>query len=432
MCIYFSGIGGSGLSSLAHIAIDFGFEVCGSDIEENEAIKDLRERGALIGIGQTIQKIQKIHEEKEIYWLVYTSSLPESHPELQFAREYSIKNTKRDVFLNFILKEKNQKLLAICGTHGKTTTTAMLTWLFANFNEPISYLVGSQMKWGRSGHFNPDSEFFVLEADEYDRNFLAYTPYASILTSLSYDHPDTYPSEEDYLIAFSQFLNKSKILVGFTEDLGRLEIKKIGKDAPQEFLLKKSLGNRIGEFKNFKLFGLHNRQNAALARKLFEVLSNKKHYKIDESLIDSILSDYPGTNRRMEKLKENLYSDYAHHPDEIKATIQMASEFNKNVVVVYQPHQNLRQYEILEKYADCFNLAKKVYWLPTYLTRENIHLRVLTPNDIIQYLKKQDHIEVSRMDKFLIPKVNHHLLDNDLVIVMGAGTIDNWARKFLV
>src|SRR5690606_24799052 len=126
----------------------------------------------------------------------------DDHPELVAARLLGIKIAKRDELLAFILKEKGLKLIAITGTHGKTTTTGMLVWCLQNLGVPISYSVGSTLPFGPSGAFRPDSEYFVYECDEFDRNFLHFEPYLSVITSIEYDHPDTYPTENEYYDAF--------------------------------------------------------------------------------------------------------------------------------------------------------------------------------------------------------------------------------------
>jgi UDP-N-acetylmuramate--alanine ligase len=141
-----------------------------------------------------------------------------------------------------------------------------------------------------------------------------------------------------------------------------------------------------------------------------------------------ILAKFPGTTRRFEKLLPGLYTDYAHHPTEIRATLDKALEINPNVVVVYQPHQNLRQYAISDEYRQTLVGAKKIYWLPTYLTREN-DSPILTPQDLIAKLANKDVAEVADLNENLINDIHTHLAANDLVLIMGAGPIDNWARK---
>ena len=165
MNIYFSGIGGVGIGPLAQIAYDAGYEVQGSDANETPLTKQLEERGVPVALSQDGTFLQASHDKKPIDWYVYTAALPETHPELVLARSLGIKTAKRDELLAHIIKEKNLKLLAVTGTHGKTTTTGMLTWTLQQLGTPVSYSVGTTLSFGPSGKFEPDSEFFVYECD---------------------------------------------------------------------------------------------------------------------------------------------------------------------------------------------------------------------------------------------------------------------------
>src|SRR5690606_18428457 len=198
MNIYFSGIGGVAIGPLSEIAADAGYEVQGSDQNPSLVTERLTKRGIQLAIGaQDGSFLQKCHDDTPIDWFVYTAALPADHPELVLAKQLGIKTAKRDELIAHIIKEKNLKLIAISGTHGKTTTTGMIIWLANYFSLPISYSVGTTLSWGPSGRYTPGSEYFVYECDEFDRNFLHFNPFVSIVTSLEYDHPDTYPTEDD-------------------------------------------------------------------------------------------------------------------------------------------------------------------------------------------------------------------------------------------
>jgi UDP-N-acetylmuramate--alanine ligase len=433
--LYFSGIGGSGLSALANIALDMGFMVSGSDLEENSSIQNLRQRGANIHIGQKGVEIEMTQKRFPIYWFIHSSSIPKSHPEFLFATKNNLKVSKRDEFINFVIKKNNLKLIAVAGTHGKTTTTAMIAWLFKEYNQKLSYVIGSQLPFGNNGKQEEDSKFLLLEADEYDRHFLNYQPFASILTSLDYDHQDIYPTKDDYTQAFEEFLQRSEILVAFGEDLQKLKISpwREGEDSnkPKITELRRNFGGKIATYKNLKLPGLHNRQNAALAKTLFNQLFENKIETEKLKEIEQIISKFPGTSRRMEKLANNLYTDYAHHPAEIAASLQMAKELNPKVVAVYQPHQNSRQHEIKNDYKNAFEMADKILWLPTYQTRENKDLTILKPFDLINLLTNKKDAQEAQIDDNLWQKIKEYLKDGFLVVVMGAGDVDKSLRKAL-
>src|SRR5690606_6087786 len=140
--------GGVGLGPLAEIALDAGYRVSGSDAHESPMTRKLQDRGVNVKIGQTIKHISRVNAENPIDWVVHTSALPQKHPELLFALDHNIRTSKRDELLAEIIKEKNLKLIAIAGTHGKTTTTGMLVWLFKQFHIPVSYSIGTTISYG--------------------------------------------------------------------------------------------------------------------------------------------------------------------------------------------------------------------------------------------------------------------------------------------
>ena len=188
MHIYFSGIGGTGLGPLALIAHQAGYTVSGSDKQDSQYIGYLQDHGIQnIHIGQSEADIAAVHAATPIDWFVFSSAvaIEQPHaPELEFCRSNNIKLTKRDELLSHILAEKKLKLVAIAGTHGKTTTTAMAIWLCQQLGLAISYSVGGKISFGEMGHFEPGSEYFIYEADEFDHNFLAFHPYLSVITGI--------------------------------------------------------------------------------------------------------------------------------------------------------------------------------------------------------------------------------------------------------
>jgi UDP-N-acetylmuramate--alanine ligase len=410
MNIYFSGIGGVGLGPLAEIAHDAGYQVQGSDKEESLITKELAARGIAISNKQRGVFLQTVHSSTPIDWLVYSAALPEDHPELELARQLGIKTTKRDELLAHIIADKKLKLIAITGTHGKTTTTAMTVWAFEQLGIPVSYSIGTTLSFGPSGKYNPASEYFVYECDEFDRNFLHFHPYMSLITSIDYDHPDTYGTPEAYMAAFRQFMDQSETNILWQND-GILvhATEKDGVIVPQD------------QVAGVKLVGEHNRRNATLVIKALEKLDLPGDHL-------AALDSYPGTARRFEKLATNLYSDYGHHPVEIAATLQMARELADHVVLVYQPHQNVRQHELRSQYTDCFELADDIYWLPTYLTREDPTLPILTPADLIENVTNPDSFHIIGPDDDLWGSIQKARTDGKLVLVMGAGSIDTWLR----
>ncbi len=421
MHVYFSGVGGVGIGPLAMLALDSGYNVSGSDLQQSEMVSFLRDRGARVVIGQDGSQIANEHIEKPLDWFVYSSALPEDHPELKFAREHGIKISKRADFLNHLIDEKQLSLIAVAGTHGKTTTTGMLVWLFKQMGIPVSYSIGTSVNFGPPAQYQAGSEYFVYECDEFDRNFLEFKPYLSLVTSLDYDHPDTYPTSADYDYAFIDFLTQSKRKIMWQNDADHLNLK----DEPSLSILSESdPGVSL-----VKLPGTHMRRNGWLAaQSLHELFGNQPMEDILRAL-----AQFPGTNRRFEKLGHNLYTDYAHHPTEIAATIQMAKELNQKVVVVYQPHQNVRQHELAKEggYKGSLEGVEKVYWLPTYLSREDSALPVLTPKELITTATNGSDIVEAGMSEQLWQAIEEHRKNGTLVICMSAGDLDHWLRQML-
>jgi UDP-N-acetylmuramate--alanine ligase len=416
MNIYFSGIGGVGIGPLAEIAFDAGYSIQGSDTQESRMTRNLQKRGASIAFEQDGSFLQAAHEVQPIDWFVYTSALPATHPELLLAKQLGIKTAKRDELLAHIVKEKNLKLIAVAGTHGKTTTTGMMVWTMKQLGIPVSYSVGSTLTFGPSGAFDPASEYFVYECDEFDRNFLHFSPFLSLVTSIDYDHADTYPKEQDYMDAFKQFCGQSAMTIMWQND------NRIGVTAEDGWILGEN------EVMDIRLAGAHNRKNATLVVKAIEYL---KAADSNMTTID-ILSTFPGTDRRFERLGDNLYTDYGHHPAEIAATLQLARELSDHVVLVYQPHQNVRQHEIKNDYKDSFTLAEKVFWLPTYLSREDPALPLLTPEQLIEGVSNKAVVQPAEMNDELWQNIANARSEGKLVLCMGAGSIDGWVREKLI
>lgn len=412
MNIYFSGIGGVGLGPLAEIALDAGNAILGSDPKDSLMTRQMQERGVRISHDQSGAFLQQAHEETPIDWFVYTSALPADHPELLAAAALGIKTSKRDDLLDHIIREKGLKLIAVAGTHGKTTTTSLLVWTFKRLGIPVSYSIGTTMSFGPSGQFDPASEYFVYECDEYDRNLLQFHPYLALIPALSYDHPDTYPTQDEYDAAFRQFIAQSEASIFWQQEKDRLG------DAPHAWILNDD------DVAPVTLAGSHIRRNASLVIKAFERLG------IEGDVLTAV-NGFPGVDRRFEKLADNLYTDYAVHPKEIAATIDMARELNDTVVVVYQPHQNVRQHTIKHLYVDCFERASEVYWVPTYLTREDPSLEILTPEQLSEHVTNKQAVRVAELDDVLWRNIQEARQSGALVLMMGAGPIDGWVRQHI-
>lgn len=422
MHIYFSGIGGTAIGPLALIAKQAGYQVSGSDKQDSAYIAYLKKSGISdIHVGQTIENIQSIHQKNPIDWLVYSSAVvieDAKHPELEFATTNGIKSSKRDELLNQIISDKKLKLLAVAGTHGKTTTTAMLIWLFKELDIPISYSVGAKIPFGEMGHFDQKSEFFVYECDEFDRNFLAFRPYMSLITGIDYDHHEIFPSREDYRSAFRQFLDQSQWNVIWKKD-----VKDNSLEIADNYLV---LDENDATLNTLSIVGMVNRLNALQVIHAVHELTGEKPADLVH-----IMNRFPGLSRRFEKINDNLYTDYAHTVPKIRGCLQMAHEISDRVVVVYEPLTDRRQHYIKDDYGDLFKNIQQLYWVPSYLAREDPNVAILNPSELIKSMNNPDIAEPAKLDESLKSAIQKHLSNGDLVVCLsggGGGSLDEWLR----
>lgn len=427
MHIFFSGIGGTAIGPLALIAKQAGYEVSGSDKQDSQYIEYLKKKGITnIHIGQDRVAIEKVHEQKPIDWYVYSSAVAIENaaaPELTFVREQGIKSSKRDELLNQILVDKNLKLLAVAGTHGKSTTTAMAIWLCKELGIPLSYSVGAKISFGDMGHFDEDSEYFVYEADEFDRNFLSFEPHLSLITGVTWDHHEIFPTREDYQEAFKEFISQSGQTYLWEEDFTYLGLH----NEPNVH----TLDSAEEKLNMLTIPGKYSRLDAWL---VIEGIHALTHEPLDK-LID-IMNRFPGLQRRMEQIVPNLYSDYAHTPEKIRGgmsvALEMAAKNNQNLVVVYEPLTNRRQHYMMNDYKDCFSGASKVYWIPSYLAREDPNQRIISPAEMITHLSDPSIAEPLERDSRLKQTIQKHLDAGDMVVGMAGGggdSLDEWLRK---
>lgn len=426
MHIFFSGIGGTAIGPLALIAKQAGYTVSGSDKQDSQYIEYLKKHGIHdIHIGQTNQAIAAVHQKQPIDWFVYSSAVEKEdnkHPELEFVKEQAIKYSKRDELLNQILADKKLRLLAIAGTHGKTTTTAMMIWLFKQLGLPASHSVGAKISFGDMGHYQPGSEYFIYEADEFDRNFLAFEPYKSLITGVSWDHHEIFPTREDYQEAFKEFISQSSWTYLWQDDADYLDLA----GSTHISILDPAEAERA----DLQLPGAYNRLDAWLVIEAVHEITNEPLPRLVE-----LMNGFPGLQRRMEQIIPNLYSDYAHTPEKIRGGLSVALELaaikGQNVVVVYEPLTNRRQHYMIDDYKDCFAGAHKVYWIPSYLAREDPGQRIIPPSEMITHLSDPTIASPMKRNAELKATIQKHLDAGDMVVAMAGGggdSLDEWIR----
>ena len=404
------------MGPLAQIALDLGYQVSGSDLVDSDSIEALRKQGVTVNIGQDGDQIAKLQQRQPIDWYVYSSAMPRQvpvPPELVYIKQQGIKSSKRDGFLVSIIEQHKFNLLAVAGTHGKTTTTAMSAWLLMQLGLDISYSIGGQCHDMPAARASSNSQWFVYEADEYDYNFLAYRPELSLITGLSHDHFEIYPSLDSYNQAFVQFINQSQRIFIWQDDLDRLPEPEIRSEVT-------ALSQPSADL---KLVGRVNRLDGELAARAVHSISGRPLQELY-----SLLSGFPGVKRRFEEIAPNLYTDYAHTPEKIAGCLEIAHHQHKPVVVVYEPHSNERQHRIKEQYRHLFDDVKKLYWLPSFSAREKAGRTILKPQDLIGYLNEPRLAEPAQADEALAKTIRRHIGDGDLVVALSAGSLDGWLR----
>ncbi len=339
--VFFIGIGGIGISSLAKMAISRGIEVLGINDEESPKTLDpLRDSGAIIYYENELKELP----DADMY--IFSDAWIYRGP------QYLIEARKRNVpvlsyFEALGLFAKEYKVIAISGTHGKTTTTAMVGDILIDAGLDPTIVVGSFVKKFNSNFRKGKGEYLVVEADEYNRHFLNFHPFIAVVTNIEADHLDCYKDLNDIQEAFGQFLLQSENkITNYVEYLDKIP--------------------------KLAVLGEHNRMNAAAAYAVAKILN------INDEVIQKSLSEFTGTWRRLEKRGENkdgtiVYDDYAHHPTEIIASLQALREIypNKKLTVVFQPHLYSRTKALFEEFSKSFKGADSIVLLPIYFARES-------------------------------------------------------------
>lgn len=422
--LHFIGIGGSGISALAYLALAHNLKVSGSDISENPTTKSLREAGADIHIGHAKENLGE-HAELVIYSEAINK---EENPEFLAAKTRGIRTLSYFEALGAMSELK--KTIVVTGTHGKTTTTAMLGQALAEADADPTVIVGSQVpafqnRNIRIGH----SQWLVAEGCEYRRSFLSFKPFGVVLLNCELEHVDYYKSEEDYVAAFTELVSKipeDGFLVYNADDENCRKV--------SEFCKGERMGIDKITIKNLSIPGRFNQWNATLAfYAAVQIL--KESDKAGEKIIKT-LQNFQGTARRMEIKGEKdgilVIDDYGHHPTEVKATLGALKEKypEKRLICVFQPHQYSRTHQLIGDFKQAFTDADLV----------------IIPN-IFEARDTEEDKEKISAEKLAaqIPgaKYGHgfektlEILQNeaksgDIVLTMGAGDIYKISEDFLI
>ena len=440
--IHMIGIGGISMSGIAEIVVNWGFSVSGSDRTDSDILDTLKKAGVKIYIGHNISNVEGAD------CVVYTAAIHEDNPELMHAKELGIPVIERSDFLGKLTRcYKNT--IAISGTHGKTTTTSLVSLCFIEAQKDPSIQVGAIIKELNGNYRVGNSENFIIEACEYVESFLKFSPKSEIILNIDNDHLDYYKNIENVKKAFIKYvklLPEDGHLIINADDSNCLDLPIYSKakaikygieNDDVDFYAKNIIFNeegfpefdvyKFGEFyEHFELSipGRHNVLNALGCISLCDT------YDIDKSCMKTALKKFTGANRRFEfKGMVNgakVYDDYGHHPTEVLATAKALAnkKFNKSWVV-FQPHTYSRTFNLLDDFAHALLSFDNIIVTDIYAARETNTYNISSKDlaDAIIKLGKNAKYLPSLEDCASFLKDN--VKENDIVLTLGAGTVTN-------
>ncbi len=408
MKVYCIGIGGIGLSALARYYKHKGYDVSGSDSNDSEIIHKLQKEGIPVSIGVDINRITQ-----DIDFVVYTLSISLDNTEYLRAKELNIKCLSYPESLGELTKEKTT--IAVCGTHGKTTTTAMTYYALRACGINPTIIVGSLLRENGANFISGDSEYLIVEACEYKRSFLNLSPKHIIVTNIDADHLDYYRDYDDVHSAFEAFVKKLDNK-GFLVNHNDINLETVGKKIDADIIDRKSI--------ELSVLGEHSQANAQLVLALLSALG------MDESKIREGLKNFPGTWRRMEyKGKTDngviVYDDYGHHPTEIKATIEALRKKYPNgefkLRLFFQPHLHSRTKAFFDEFGEVLKEADFVTLMPIYKARLETDLSISSEDLRDLVIKKGGHAESLSSIKDMPARIMEITDVNTIVLNIGAG-----------
>lgn len=434
---HFIGIGGSGLSAIARLLQESGYTVTGSDRDQSPFVDDLRAIGITVHIGHEAAQIRGAD------LIVRSSAIPDANPEVQAALEAGIPVYKRSDFLGRLMEEKIG--IAIAGTHGKTSTTAMMAWTLTALQQDPSFIVGGVINGLNVNAHAGTGKTFVIEADEYDRMFLGLKPTIGIVTNLEHDHPDIYPTAESFRAAFVEFIRlipENGVLIACGDDWGAADLIKEAQQADINTLayslndVENLQPNTTGGFDfyvqnnhvSLQVPGKHNVLNALAVLKVVE------YQGLSLENAARALGDYSGTGRRFEMIGSvngiTIYDDYAHHPTEIRATLAgaRARHPRARIWAVWQPHTYSRTQMLFDEFSQAFNDADEIIVTEIYASREA--KQDFSSAEVVAAMKNPSArfiADLNETGNYLI----ENLHPNDVLIILSAGDAIEISKKVL-
>lgn len=433
--VHFIGVGGAGMSGLARIMASVGIHVSGSDIKESSVLSALQAIGVEVKVGHDFANVDGAD------FVVYSSAIDKENPELVAARAQHIPQLSRAQALAILMSES--KSVAVAGTHGKTTTTSMLTVAIQSCGEDPSFAIGGILKASGSNAHKGTGEFFIAEADESDGSFVEYHPFGAIVTNVEHDHVDFFKTPESVILAFEEFastISPEGFLVYCADDKGaralgehvsRCKTISYGVDPAADLHIDQIdlvpagsrarvlwRGRSIGHLE-LQTPGHHNLLNAAAA------LAAGLALGLPAAQLIAGLSTFRGTGRRFE-LKGQVHGirvvdDYGHHPTEIDVTLTAAKRYatDGRVLVIFQPHRYSRTRAFTQEFADVLEKADQTWVLEVYGSSEK-QIPGVSGQSITQLMKNGIY-EPNFMA--VVASVVAEAKPGDVILTLGAGDV---------
>jgi UDP-N-acetylmuramate--alanine ligase len=447
--VHFIGIGGTGLSAIARLLLEMGIAVTGSDRVLSPLAIRLQEDGVRVYTGHDAQNVRGAE------LVVRSSAIPDDNPEVQAALAAGIPVLKRADFLGQLMEGRTG--VAIAGTHGKTTTTAMIAWMLTYLGQDPSYIIGSvAANLGTNAHAGK-GDAFVIEADEYDRMFLGLRPVIAVITNIEHDHPDCFPTPEDYygaFLAFVECLPSTGYLLACGDDPGAARLladtKSSGRqglaygltDTRSAYLAHDVIPNPNGGYDaqlaihdqdvllSLQVPGIHNVLNALASVAVADVLG------LDSTRAADALREYRGSDRRFQVRAEpggvTVIDDYAHHPTEIRATLAAARARypGRKIWAVWQPHTYSRTRALLNDFAASFADADHVIVTEVYAAREARPDDGFSAHQVVAAMCYPDvHFIPGLFDATVL--LLAYLQPGDVLLVLSAGDADQISSQVI-
>ncbi len=446
--LHFIGIGGIGMSGIAEVLLDLGYQVSGSDLNNSAVTENLQRKGAQIHIGHRAENVEGST------LVVYSSAIDPLNPEVIRAKELVVPMIRRAEMLAELMRLKFG--IAVAGSHGKTTTTSLIATIFQEAKLDATYIIGGIVRNLGGNARKGDGDYLIAEADESDGSFLLLSPIAAAVTNIDDDHLDHYGSKEKIVEAFVEFVNKlpfyGRVALN-ANDAASVAIKSkvkrpvlwygIELEGDNALYVAKNVvlsagstefdlfyrGEKVHRLKT-QLMGLHNVSNTLAA------ISISHEAGLGWDVIQKGLLSFQGVGRRLEKLFDDggfvVIDDYGHHPTEVRATISTLRKVDtRKLCVVFEPHRYTRTENFWNEFQDCFEGADEIFVAPIYaasespipgVTAEALVASMQARGKNVRFLSALDQMGELLAQRRSLPVV---------FVTLGAGTISKKIRELV-